>query len=217
MLRTILRPAALALLATPLAFASIDAQARSNGRAVPPGQAPRAGECRVWYEGRPPGQQPRATSCREAERVARGNRNARVIYGSDRNDGRWERDGRRDDRRDDDRWERDRRNDRRDDGRWERDGRNSRVIFGRGGVWDGRSPRALLPRMPRASELRGNRIPSDIRRRIGGNVSHARYVDRNRDNRPERVVFYDRRGRALETWYDMRGDGRADRIVIHRG
>jgi len=31
---------------------------------VPPGHYPRAGQCRLWYEGRPPGQQPRATECR---------------------------------------------------------------------------------------------------------------------------------------------------------
>src|SRR5690606_39360112 len=122
---------------------------------------------------------------------------------SRRDNGRWERDGRRDDRRDDDRWERDR--------------RGSRVIIGGGSVWDSRpGARASLPRMPRVSDLRRNRIPSDVQRRIRGNVSHARYEDRNRDGRPERVVFYDRQGRALETWYDLRGDGRADRLVTHR-
>lgn len=191
MLRTFLRPAVIALLATPLAFAAAEAQGRATGRAIPPGHMPRAGECRVWYDGRPPGQQPRPTSCREAERLARGSRNARVIYGDSRHDGRW-------DRRDD-----------RHDGRYDRD-RNRGI----------RSPapsRLMLPRMPRVSDLRGNRIPSDVQRRIRGNAAYARYEDRNRDGRPERVVFYDRRGRALETWYDLRGDGRADRIVVHRG
>ena len=52
---------------------------------MPPGFLPPPGECRVWYDGRPPGHQARATSCREAELVARRDRNARVIYGGDLN------------------------------------------------------------------------------------------------------------------------------------
>ena len=72
------------LLASPLA-----AQGRGNGngkkgQGIPPGHMPPAGLCRVWYDGVPPGHQPRATNCREAERVASRDRNARVIYGADR-------------------------------------------------------------------------------------------------------------------------------------
>jgi hypothetical protein len=51
---------------------------------VPPGHLPPPGQCRVWYDGRPPGHQPRATSCRDAERIARRERTARVVYGGDR-------------------------------------------------------------------------------------------------------------------------------------
>jgi hypothetical protein len=41
-----------------------DARTAPRGlRGVPPGHYPRAGQCRVWYEGRPPGQQPRPTAC----------------------------------------------------------------------------------------------------------------------------------------------------------
>lgn len=73
------------------------AQGRGNGRdRIPPGHLPAAGECRVWYDGVPPGRQPRPTSCAQAERIAARDRNARVVYGSDR-----------DDRYRDDRWERD--------------------------------------------------------------------------------------------------------------
>lgn len=73
-----------------LAATSADAQGRGRnaaGRAqgIPPGQMPPAGMCRVWYDGVPPGRQPRATSCREAERIAARSRDARVIYGDDRN------------------------------------------------------------------------------------------------------------------------------------
>jgi hypothetical protein len=80
-------------LAAPLA-----AEGRSNGRqqGIPPGHMPPPGQCRVWYDGRPPGQQPPPSSCREAERIASRDRYARVIYGGDRRDDRWERD---DDRR----------------------------------------------------------------------------------------------------------------------
>lgn len=84
----------LGLLAAPASAAQ--GKGKKNGR-VPPGHLPQAGQCRVWYDGVPPGHQPGPTSCSEAERIAARDRNARVIYGSDR--------GRRD--RDDDRWERD--------------------------------------------------------------------------------------------------------------
>jgi hypothetical protein len=50
---------------------------------------PPPGECRVWYDGRPPGQQPSPTSCNQAERIAARDRNARVIYGDDRNNDRY--------------------------------------------------------------------------------------------------------------------------------
>ena len=72
------------LIASPLA-----AQGKGNGngkksQGIPPGHMPPPGSCRVWYDGVPPGHQPRATNCREAERVAARDRNARVIYGTDR-------------------------------------------------------------------------------------------------------------------------------------
>jgi hypothetical protein len=53
---------------------------------VPAGYLPPPGTCRAWYDGRPAGHQPRATSCAEAERVARRDRAARVVYGGDRGD-----------------------------------------------------------------------------------------------------------------------------------
>lgn len=73
-----------------LAAAPAAAQGRrNNAQGIPPGQMPRAGECRVWYEGVPPGRQPRPTNCDDAERVASRNPNARVIYGD--NTGGWDR------------------------------------------------------------------------------------------------------------------------------
>jgi hypothetical protein len=56
----------------------------AEAQQVPPGFLPPPGQCRVWYDGRPPGHQAPATTCSEAERVARRDRAARVIYGGDR-------------------------------------------------------------------------------------------------------------------------------------
>ena len=82
-----MRTAALSLILLALAAGSADAQGRGrgNGRSqgIPPGQLPRAGECRVWYDNVPPGRQPAPTSCDQAERIASRSSNARVIYGDD--------------------------------------------------------------------------------------------------------------------------------------
>jgi hypothetical protein len=56
----------------------------AEAQGIPPGYLPAPGMCRVWYDGRPPGHQPRATRCPDAERVARRDRAARVVYGGDR-------------------------------------------------------------------------------------------------------------------------------------
>jgi hypothetical protein len=102
-----MRTAAATLIVFALAAGTLDAQGRGRNRAnsqgIPPGHLPAAGECRVWYDGVPPGRQPRPTTCREAERIAARDRNARVIYGDDRNNdrygtGRVDEDGRYEDR-----------------------------------------------------------------------------------------------------------------------
>ena len=88
-----MRTAAVSLIALALFAGSAEAQGRGrrgNSQGIPPGQMPRAGECRVWYDGVPPGRQPRPTSCREAERIAARDRNARVIYGDDYDNGRYD-------------------------------------------------------------------------------------------------------------------------------
>jgi hypothetical protein len=82
-----MRTAALSLILLALVAAASEAQGRGrgNGRSqgIPPGQMPRAGECRVWIDGVPPGRQPAPTSCDQAERTASRSSNARVIYGDD--------------------------------------------------------------------------------------------------------------------------------------
>jgi hypothetical protein len=84
-----------------LGVPAADAQPRGrSSQGIPPGHLPPPGECRVWYDGVPPGQQPPPISCRDAERRARRDGRARVIYGEDWRDGRgrWGDDDR-------DRWE----------------------------------------------------------------------------------------------------------------
>ena len=75
-----------------LSVGSLGAQGRRNSQGIPPGHLPPAGLCRVWYDDVPPGRQPGPVDCRDAERIASRNRDARVIYGSnrDRNDGWWD-------------------------------------------------------------------------------------------------------------------------------
>lgn len=88
------------LVTVPLAAQGRGGRDDDRAQGVPRGQLPPPGQCRVWYDGRPPGQQPAPTNCREAERIAARDRDARVIYGGERegrDDGRWDRD---DDRRD---------------------------------------------------------------------------------------------------------------------
>src|SRR3954470_6354621 len=91
---------AAALVLAGLISSPVAAQDRRGSQGIPPGQMPPAGQCRVWYEGVPPGRQPRPMDCRDAERIASRTRDARVIYGNDRNNGAWGRDN---DRRDRDR------------------------------------------------------------------------------------------------------------------
>jgi hypothetical protein len=83
-----MRTAALSFILLALVAGTSEAQGRGrgNGRSqgIPPGQLPRAGECRVWFDGVPPGRQPAPTSCDQAERLASRSSNARVIYGDDR-------------------------------------------------------------------------------------------------------------------------------------
>ena len=82
-----MRKAAFALILLAAVAGTSEAQGRgraNTAQGIPPGQMPRAGECRVWYDNLPPGRQPAPTNCDQAERVASRSRDARVIYGDDR-------------------------------------------------------------------------------------------------------------------------------------
>jgi hypothetical protein len=79
-----MRKTAFALILLAATAGASEAQGRRGSQGIPPGQMPRAGECRVWFDDLPPGRQPAPTNCDQAERVASRSRNARVIYGEDR-------------------------------------------------------------------------------------------------------------------------------------
>lgn len=246
--------ATLSLAAVGAMLTPVGAHAQGRGRndaGVPPGQRPASGLCRVWHEGVAPGRQPPPVSCEEARRTAP--RDARIIYGDDRNqrdDDRRRTDARRDtDRRDDDRrnlprgqtdrgpinlprGQADRgpnnlpRNSARcDDTRW----RNGNCEWdddvrcresGRNVVCDRASSsmrnRGPLPAMPTTNELRRNRIDRETARWLGTTRAESRFTDRNRDGRPERVEWTDTRGRPMQTWFDLNGNGRVDRVILHR-
>ena len=163
------------------------AQGRGNGRnRIPPGHLPAAGECRVWYEGVPPGRQPRPTSCAEAERIAARDRNARVVYGSDR-----------DDRYRDDRWARD------DD--WRRQDDRSRT----GGTRDRAVPRT--DRYPDAYPYPDDRYPAQrngsfaFRQGYEDGIVKGREDTRDGDSfDPARHSWYKSANRGYDSRYGSR-------------
>jgi hypothetical protein len=170
-----------------LTAAPAAAQGRGNGRnQIPPGHLPAAGECRVWYDGVPPGRQPRPTSCAEAERTAARDRNARVIYGSDR-----------DDRYRDDRWARD------DD--WRRQDDRSRT----GGARERAVPRT--DRYPDAYPYPDDRYPSQrdgsfaFRQGYEDGIVKGREDTRDGDSfDPARHSWYKSANRGYDSRYGSR-------------
>ena len=185
-----------------------DAQGRGRGtRGIPPGHLPPPGECRVWHDDRPPGHQPPPTSCGEARRDAY-RTGGRVIHGGgEGRDDRYDRGGR--DR--DGGWERecDRRDRDEDECGWgDRDGdRYPR---------DARYP-ATLPEMVWGVIFgRGDRrLTGGLREWIGDGAVRVRYVDADRNGRPEAVSWLDHRGDTVQHWIDTTGDGRADRVTVY--
>ena len=71
------------------AATTADAQGRGRARgtaAVPPGQHPPAGMCRIWINGVPPGRQPAPTDCETAVRNQPAN--SQIIWGENSRRGR---------------------------------------------------------------------------------------------------------------------------------
>ncbi|HJR41206.1 MAG TPA: hypothetical protein VJ812_03905 [Gemmatimonadaceae bacterium] len=156
-------------------------------------------QCRVVYDNLPANRQPGVTDCESAERIAR-TTGGRVVYiQNGRINDRW--DDRRDRGRDRDR---DRDRDRWDDRRRDRDG------------FDRRDYPNQLPRMKWAVEFRRNGKHGNVRRWLGTTDVYPRYSDYNRNGSPERVTWYDSRGRIVQQWVDRDRNGRADRVGIYR-
>lgn len=62
---------------------------------------------------------------------------------------------------------------------------------------------------------RGQR-PSTATRWLGGSDYRVRYVDRDRDGRPEVASWFGGDGRMIQQWVDTNHDGRADAVRIYR-
>ena len=219
-----------------LAAGSAEAQGRRGSKDIPPGHLPPAGMCRIWIDGVPPGRQPAPMRCAEAER--RAPRNARVIYGSatsrdgryDRDDDRYDRDGRYDDGRYDDRGrtrtdERGRTRTGSGSSSSARDG-DYCLDRNRDGYCDdvyrdgrtGSSTRypARLPMMPTTRSLeRGDWRSTGDDWGLRDRSLRVRYEDRDRNGRPEEITWVDSRNRAVQRWLDTDRDGRADRIAVY--
>jgi hypothetical protein len=78
---------------------------------------------------------------------------------------------------------------------------------------------AALPRMLAAVLYqRAGRGTPDVAQWLGGaRGMRVRFVDDNRDNVPEQVLWLDQRGAPLQIWADVDGDGVADQIGAYRG
>lgn len=157
---------------------------------VPPGQMPRAGQCRVWYDGRPPGKQPAATDCATAERDA-DRTGGRVLYGSAQN-GRGNGNGK---------------------------GNGTKGSGGAGGSNDtpptsrDQYP-ATMPDMTWAAAFGRGEHRDEVRRWTGTTAVRAQLIDLSQTGVPALVVWYDSRGMTVQRWIDDNRDGRADRVEL---
>ena len=126
----------------------------------------------------------------------------------DRNDDDRDDDDRDDDDRDDDRGrdrDRDRNRDRDDCIDHDRDGRCDYVR--------GDYP-ATMPEMVWGVIFGRGERTEDVRRWVGAGDIKVRYVDKNRDGRPE-IVNWFAGDRIVQRWIDSNGDGRADQVGLY--
>ena len=79
----------------------------------------------------------------------------------------------------------------------------------------GRYP-SRLPDMIGAMLFAQGRRPSEVTNWLGNGQYQMRYVDANRDRRPERMMWVDSAGQLLQEWIDTNRDGRADSVRVVR-
>lgn len=166
------------------------AQAQGRGPTkVPPGQMPRAGQCRVWYDGRPPGKQPAATDCATAERDA-ARTGGRVLYGtSQKGNG----NGKRDDA----------------GGNGKPQGSGNEPMPTSRDQYP-----ATMPDMTWGAAFGRGEHRDDVRRWTGTTAVRAQLIDLSPTGVPALVVWYDSRGTTVQRWIDDNRDGRADRVEL---
>ena len=92
---------------------------------------------------------------------------------------------------------------------------------------EGRYPRAGYPRDRRYPATlpdmvwgvifgRGDRLAvRGVRQWLGTGTVRARYIDADRNGRPEAISWTDARGVIVQRWVDTTGDGRADRVTVY--
>jgi hypothetical protein len=80
---------------------------------------------------------------------------------------------------------------------------------------NGRYP-SRLPDMIGAMLFAQGRRPSEVTNWLGNGQYQMRYVDANRDRRPERMMWVDSAGQLLQEWVDTNRDGRADSVRVVR-
>jgi hypothetical protein len=74
-----------------------------------------------------------------------------------------------------------------------------------------------LPDMLGAVLFGQGRRTDDVSRWLGAGRYQVRYVDQNRDRRPERATWMDAAGTLLQVWVDTNRDGRADAVNLYEG
>lgn len=75
-----------------------------------------------------------------------------------------------------------------------------------------------LPRMTGVLTIERGRRTAEIERWVGTGWRRIRYLDTDRDGRPEVMSFVDDVGRPMQVWRDRDHDGRADVVeVYHEG
>lgn len=148
------------------------------------------------------------TDSREQDRDHKGRDQGRGDRDRNRSDARDDDDDRDDDEDRDDEDDRDDDDDRNDDRDNERDNRHSDSRSRRGDVINSRT---TLPEMA-AAILIDRGMATSARRFVPATARRVRWVDADRNGRPERATFYDRSNRIVQVWLDTNRDGRADRI-----
>ena len=114
---------------------------------------------------------------------------------------------------------------------WDRDHRDDDDAYDRNGGYDTRA-RCLdtrqrcgtvgsaypttLPDMASAVIWGRGQRTSTATRWLGGNDYRVRYIDRDRDGRPEVASWFGGDGRMIQQWVDDNHDGRADAVRIYR-